>query len=125
MFHIAHNATVFHLRFGDETLGDQLSVLTNHHLDVLTHIRQEDVVGVDELRLEVVWRIEFLIVYVRHAVFGHQHTSDIGLLGDGVAQVVDHDKVGIVAPLQQSHVEFVMPDGVERGGPQHVHHIVT
>ena len=115
--HVTHDTTIFHFGFGNKALGNQLSILAFNHLDFLAHVGQEDVIGIDEVGFEDVRRQRFLVMDVRHAIFGHQHASDIGLLGDRMAQVVDHDEIGIVTQLQQAHVEFVMLDSVERGRP--------
>ena len=123
--HVAHDTPILHFGLSDETLGNQLSVLALDDLDLLAHIGQEDIVGMDELGSEDVRTQRLLVMDVRHAVFRHQHPPDIGLLGDRMAQVVDHDEVGIVAQLQQAHVEFVVLDGIERGRLQHIHHLVA
>ena len=125
VFHIADDATVDHLGLNDVAFGDELSVKALYHLDLLAFIRHEEILEIQVGSLEDIGGQGLLVFEVRHAVFSHQHSFDIGLLGDKLVQVVDHDKVGIVALLQHAHGQMIMLNRIERGGFQHIHHIVS
>ena len=124
-FHITDKTSFLHFWISGKTLSNQLSIKAFYHFYLLTLVGDEKLFCLDVMGIEFVRGFSLFIIDVRHPVFSHQHTFNIRLFGDRIVQVIDHDEVGIVALLKHPYIELVMLHCIERGGFQHIHHIVT
>ena len=80
--HIADNTSIHYFRFNSETFCNQLSVNAIYHLYHFAFIRNKQIFCLNEFGFEDIWSLPFLIIDVRHSIFCHQHTFNIGLLGN-------------------------------------------